>query len=171
LLAAMQRGVAFRTVAVPVDPVLQLRGTIETPCRGHRLYQARQARTCYVERRFRTRGPGPLVAAAAVSKIRAIRVPITRLSILSIAVHGELRTPKIAGGTKLQTKSTPWSARFVAHYRSITTSAVRQFRLPLLTSGYRRDSVERPNARQERVGRTRRCRKSICTTVRLCFAR
>ena len=47
--------------------------------------------------------------------------------------------------------SKPRSARFVAHYRSITTSKVRQFRLPLSTSGYRRESVERPNAQHKQV--------------------
>ena len=47
--------------------------------------------------------------------------------------------------------SNPGSARFVAHYRSMTTSEVRQFRLPLSTSGYRRESVERPNAQHKQV--------------------
>ena len=148
LLAAMQRGVTFRTVAVPIDPVRQLRGTTETASCGHCLYEAWQARTSYVERGFRARGPRPLVAAAAFSEIRAIRVLVTRLSVLSIAVHGELRTPKNRRGGQI---SKPRSARFVAHYRSITTSEVRQFRLPLSTSGYRRESVERPNAQHKQV--------------------
>src|ERR1022692_3802714 len=47
LLAAMQRGVTFRTVAVPIDPVRQLRGTTETASCGHCLYEAWQARTSY----------------------------------------------------------------------------------------------------------------------------
>src|ERR1035438_4306226 len=93
LLATMQRSVAFRTVAVPVDAVRQSRGTVETAGRGDRLYQARQARSGYVERWFRARGPGPLVATAAFSKIRAIRVHVARFCVFSIPVHGELRTP------------------------------------------------------------------------------
>jgi hypothetical protein len=60
---------------------------------------------------------------------------------------GNCALQKAAGGTNLR----PRSARFVAHYQSMTTSAVRQFRLPLSTSGYRRESVERPNAQHKQV--------------------
>jgi len=110
LFAAMQRDVTFWTVAVPVDPVRQLRGTTETASRCNRLNQARQARTGYVERCFRTRRPGPLIAAA-VSEIRAIRVHITRLSVLSVAVHGEVGTPKSRRGNKVSNPGAPGLSR------------------------------------------------------------
>ena len=167
LLAAMQWGVAFRTVAVPIDPVRQLRGTTEAASGGHCLYQARQARTGYVERRFRARGPGPLVAAAALSEIRAVRVHVAWLSVLSIAVHGELGTPKIAGGTNLQTRERPvCRALPIDHHVSGA-----EFRLQLLTSGYRRESVERAERSAQTGQETRQCRKSMCTTVRVSIAR
>ena len=143
LLAAMQRRVAFRTVTVPVDPVRQLRGTTETAGRGHCLHQARQARTGDVERWLRARGPGPLVAAAAVSEIGAVRVHVTLLSILSIAVHGELGTPKNRRRDKSKNQGVPW---FVAHCRSITRSAVRRVQATAVDTGYGRvcGKAERP---------------------------
>jgi hypothetical protein len=97
-----------------------LRGTTETASRRNRLNQARQARTGYVERWFRTRRPGPLIAAA-VSEIRAIRVHITRLSVLSVAVHGEVGTPKSRRGNKVSNPGAPGLSRItnrLPHQRS-----------------------------------------------------
>src|SRR5208282_5737407 len=96
---------------VPVDAARQLRGTVVAAGRGDCLYQARQARTRYIDWGLGTRSPGPLVGAAAVSKIRAIRVHVARLSVLSIAVHGELGTPKNRRATKSQTQEAPGLSR------------------------------------------------------------
>jgi hypothetical protein len=90
----MQRHAAFRTIAGPIDSTGQLRGTVETTGRGYRLYQSRQARSGYVDGRLGTGRARPFVTAAALFKTRAVRVLVTRLSVSSIAIHGELRYSK-----------------------------------------------------------------------------
>ena len=111
LLAAVQGDVAFRTIGVPIDPVGQLRGAIEATGRGDCLDQTRQAGTGNIDGRLRAGCAGPLFAAVALFKTRAIRVHITRLSVLSITVHGERVTPKSFEGYL----SNPRYARLVSH--------------------------------------------------------
>ena len=160
--------VTFRTVAVPVDAAGQLGGTIEAASRSHRLYQARQPRTGDIDGRFWARGPGPLVAAAAVSEIRAIRVhdsPV--VYTFDRCPWGIGYSKKSQGGQDLQARERPvCRALPIDHHVSGTAVQATVVRRRV-TGG----SLWKGRALSKNRSETRQCRKSICTTVGVRFAR
>src|SRR5690242_19744835 len=96
LFAAVQLGVAFRTVAVEIGSGRQGGGTVETTRRRHVLYQPRQARSSDVNGRSRPLWFRTILARA--SRV-AVRVHVPGRSVLAIAVHGK-NTPYLSGRKK-----------------------------------------------------------------------
>lgn len=86
LLAAMQLGIALRTIAIKVDPLRKGSGTVKAPGRRDMLHQAGQARTSHVQRRTRSVW---LRAVFTVWTGIAVRVHVPVLSVLAVAVHWE----------------------------------------------------------------------------------
>jgi len=90
LLAAVQRGTAFRAVAAEIGAGGKWRRAVETTRRGDCLYEARQPRTSYINGWTRARLSGPFVAVSLGFGIRALGIHIAPLFVLAIAIHGEI---------------------------------------------------------------------------------
>jgi len=85
LLAAMQRGAALGTLALPIHARRQCRGTAETARRYYVLQEPRKARTSNVDGRARTVRFRP-VPQRAIPGLAAV-LHISALFVFSIVVH------------------------------------------------------------------------------------
>ncbi len=88
LLATVQRDITLGAVTAEIDAARQGRRAVVTAGRGNGLNQARQPRSSDIQGRpwaGRLRGA---VAVAAISGT-AVRIHITVLPVLSIAIHGD----------------------------------------------------------------------------------
>src|ERR1039458_1953023 len=88
LLTAVQRGVAFRTIAGEID-IRGQRGRATITARGrHVVDQPGQPRPGDVERRFRPLR-GRLPVARGLSVLRASGIHVAVLPVLAVAIHGD----------------------------------------------------------------------------------
>jgi hypothetical protein len=88
LLATVQRYIAFRAVAREIDSFGQGRGAVVTARRSHVLDEARQPGAGHVNGGARPLRLGTVIAAKAFGI--AVCIHVTVLSVLAIAVHGEI---------------------------------------------------------------------------------
>jgi hypothetical protein len=88
LLATVQRYVALRAVAREIDPFGEGRGAVITAGRSYVLDQTRQTGAGNVQGRAWPLGLGAVIAAKAFGILICIHVTV--LSVLAIAVHGEV---------------------------------------------------------------------------------
>jgi len=97
LLAAVQRGAAFRAVAAVIGSVGKLRGAVVATGGGHGLDQAGKPRAGYIDGRTGARLPGPVVAISLGSVVRAVGVLVAPLFISAITIHGEVECCSLKG--------------------------------------------------------------------------
>ena len=90
LLAAVQRGAAFRAVAAEIGAGGKLGGAVVATRGRDCLHEAWQPGTSDVNGWTRARLSGPFVAVSLRFETRAIGVHIAPLFVLAIAIHGEI---------------------------------------------------------------------------------
>ena len=90
LLAAVQRGAAFRAVTAEIGAGGKLRRAVEAARRGDCLHEAWQPGTSDVNGWTGARLSGPFVAVSLGFEIRAIGIHIATLFVLAFAIHGEI---------------------------------------------------------------------------------